>query len=83
MSNVDIDRVRLLVKALADFEEVDEFAKEHGLGDVTYATALNPELSRVIMKARVLRKELEDNALNLARALIETLDKGTPGPPPN
>lgn len=77
MSDVDIDRIRFLVKALADFEEVDEFAKKHGLGDATYATALNQELSRIIMKARGLRKELEDNALDIARALIETLDKET------
>lgn len=77
MSDVDIDRIRLIVKALADFEEVDEFAKKHGLGEYTYATALNPELSSIIMRARKLRKELEDNALDIARALIETLDKET------
>lgn len=77
MTDVDIDRVRFLVKALADFEAVDEFAKKHGLGDATYATALNPELSRIIMKARELHKELEDNALNISRLLIDTLDKET------
>lgn len=77
MSDVDIDRIRLIVKALADFEEVDEFAKKYGLGDATYATALNPELSNVIMKARGLRNELEDNALNISRLLIDTLDKET------
>lgn len=75
MSDVDIERVRLLVRTLADFEVVDDFAKKHDLGDATYATALNPELARIIMRARELRKELENNALNIARALIETLDK--------
>lgn len=74
MTDVDIDRVRVIVKVLADFEEVDEFAKKHGLGDATYATALNPELSRIIMKARGLRKELEDNALNIARKLVDVID---------
>lgn len=74
MTDVDVYRIRFLVKALADFEEVDEFAKKHGLGDATYATALNPELSRIIMKARGLRKELEDNALDIARKLVEVID---------
>lgn len=78
MTDVDIDRVRFLVKVLADFEAADEFAKKHGLGEYTYATALNPGFSRVIMEARGLRKELEDNALDIARALIEMLDKENP-----
>ena len=78
MNDVDIDRIRFLVKVLADFEAADEFAKKHGLGDATSATALNPGFSRVITEARGLHKELEDNALNIARALIETLDKENP-----
>lgn len=78
MSDVDIDRIRFIVKVLADFEVADEFAKRHGLGDDTSATALNPGFSRVIMEARGLRKELEDNALNISRALIEMIDKETP-----
>lgn len=75
MSDIDIDRIRYLVKVLAEFEVLDEFAKENGgLGDNLFATALNPELSRVIIKARELRKELEDNALNIARKLVEVID---------
>ena len=75
MSDVDIDRVRWLVEVLQDFEDADEFAKKHGIGENAYATALNPGWSKIIMEARELHKELEDNALNIARLLIETLDK--------
>lgn len=74
MSDVDIDRVRWLVKVLRNFEDIETLASEHGLADDIINTALNPELSRISMEARELRKELEDNALDIARTLVEVID---------
>ncbi|WP_420100164.1 hypothetical protein [Corynebacterium sp.] len=76
MTDLDLDRLRWIVEALSDYETLDEFAKENRLDHVD-GIALNPALGGIIKKARALHKELEDHALNIARALVEALEGET------